>query len=616
MKKTAFILLCIAFFIPLNLANAGQVYLERYLQYRTWIQQFPEKPNAEFIDFIRQSEPLSSKLRSKWLYHLAQKEQWPLFLQYYLPSDNQDLQCLNALSTLHQEKTSAQLKQAKALLLSVSLSTSTPCQRLFQFLAKQGLFDTPFLTQGLFKALEQNEFTLAQKFLSAFSPAQPQVLQQLTKIERHPEEIKNLSYSPIAKALYLYGLKRLISKNVEKALTYWQMPLSQKHLSDAQKQAFLRELVLYKALHNDEDTLFWFNQIKPEFYTQPLLDRSIRFALKREDWKKVISLIQLSLEKENANWQYWLARAYEAEQDPDAAKAIYERLQKTRHYYGFLASYRLNLPPYLGNEAISSPNPHLTSYNTLLKIIRSYYKNRQNYEAAKILNDFSTELPKEEKSALIAWTIQELQWYHRAIYLSSVAEELNNQLGLRFPIAYRSAVEKAARTHHLFPAFIYALIRQESAFATEAISPAGAYGLMQVMPNTAKFIAKQKKIAYGDKAQLLSFTKNIEIGVAYFSQLLERYDQQLLIAAAAYNAGPQQVSKWLRLKKPLVLDIWVETLPWAETRNYLKHVLASYVIYQHLLGKTADLGLLLQVKADTKFKPTAPSPASISLQVS
>ena len=112
---------------------------------------------------------------------------------------------------------------------------------------------------------------------------------------------------------------------------------------------------------------------------------------------------------------------------------------------------------------------------------------------------------------------------------------------------------------------------------------------MQIMPNTAKDISKSEKIAYKIKPQLLLSDKNINIGVAYLKQLAKRFDNHPILMAAAYNAGPKQVNNWLKTNPPNEMDIWIETLPWLETRNYLKNIIAFYAVYQYRLRERPDL---------------------------
>jgi soluble lytic murein transglycosylase len=178
------------------------------------------------------------------------------------------------------------------------------------------------------------------------------------------------------------------------------------------------------------------------------------------------------------------------------------------------------------------------------------------------------------------------------VYLSN-NETLNNQLSLRFPLAYKNTIEIYAKKYLIAPEFVYAIIRQESGFREDVVSSAGARGLMQVMPNTASVVSKIDRIPYNDQKQLFLSQKNINIGVAYLQQLTKRFSNHPVLVAAAYNAGPKQVVYWLKNHPPKEIDLWIETLPWQETRNYLKNVMAFYVVYQYRLNQRPNLNNFL-----------------------
>ena len=221
------------------------------------------------------------------------------------------------------------------------------------------------------------------------------------------------------------------------------------------------------------------------------------------------------------------------------------------------------------------------------------YLSHQTVQASRLLNDFVSELPKDEKSALAFWIADHLHWHGKSIYLSN-NDELNNQLSLRFPLAHRKTIKEYAENYHIPQEFIYAIIRQESSFQEDVVSSAGANGLMQVMPATAHLVARHEKIPYTDKNQLLTSQKNIHIGTAYLQQLAKQFHQHPVLMAAAYNAGPRQANYWLKNHEPKEIDIWIETLPWRETRNYLKNIIAFYAVYQYRMQEKLNLNNVMR----------------------
>lgn len=572
-------------------ALSGQAYMERFNTFSAWYQQLPFVPTPAFLDFVKESTPLANKLRDKWLYELARTKDWKLYVAYYQPTSDTNLVCYNQIARYNLGQEESVLKDSASIWL-IGESRPQACNTLFDLLLKNKNFDQELITQRITLALDKNNISLARYLLKKYKTPHPKEADQLSAIHQKPMLITQLEPSPFNSNLYLYGLKRLVSINMDQAIKVWNLPKTKQIMNEAHQQAFLSHLTLYKAMRNNEDTLTWFKQIKSQYYTDILIDWQIRFALKSNNWVKVEQLIALSKNKDLPCWQYWLARALEAQGKKEEAKALYEPLSQSRQYYGFLASLRLNKKPSFENEQITSNLSLLKSYQPIIDQVAILHKSHQDAQASRLLNDFISELPKEDASALVYWVDSNLQWHAKSVYLSN-NEQLTNQLKLRFPLAYKDTVKVYAKQYSVPPEFVYAIIRQESGFREDVVSFAGARGLMQLMPRTASLISKMSKIPYTHQDQLFLSQKNISIGTAYLKQLTARFNNHPVLVAAAYNAGPSQVVYWLRTHPPKEIDLWIETLPWQETRNYLKNVMAFAVVYQYRLNQKPNLAPFL-----------------------
>ncbi|MDP1604813.1 MAG: transglycosylase SLT domain-containing protein [Legionella sp.] len=589
--KRIFILLGVLW-LSCTHALSGQDYLERFMAYTRWSQNLPEQPDENFIQFIDSDTPLAKKLRERWLYQLARQKNWSIFSQHYKNSDDINLQCFAHMANYYQQNTEPPLAIAKSLWLTGD-SMPGACNPLFDLLLKSENFDEKLISERIALALDKRNFALARFLLKQYKEPRLKDEQSLVQINQNPLRIGQLQPGKLHDIFYLFGLKRLVSINMDQAIAYWKNPQTKKLLTYAQQQSFLTHVALYKAMRNHDDANEWFLKINPAFYTDALLDWQIRLALKREQWVKVKKLINHFQDKENPCWQYWLARAMEKTGEGDKARELYQSLAGTRHYYGFLASLRLNKKFSFQNEEIVTNMAVLTPYKPFMDNIKFLYNNKQSLQASRLLNDFISELPKDDKSALIYWIDTSLQWHGKSVFLSN-NEEMANQLALRFPLPYNGVVNSFSKIYQIPVALIYAIIRQESGFRDDVVSPAGARGLMQVMPATASVVAKQEKISYSNKDQLFSSQKNIVLGVAYLKHLARHFIQHPVLMAAAYNAGPRQVNYWLKNHPPKEMDIWIETLPWHETRNYLKNVISFYVVYQYRMQNKSDLRSLLK----------------------
>lgn len=586
--KILFIVLLMLFNTGIVQATPSQDYLNRFMTFQQWSQGLPKKPDDAFLEFIKDERPLSTKLRSRYLYYLAKHEDWTTYLQYYNSSSKDiNLQCYGQLAKYKLGQTKEALQSARLLWLSGD-SLPESCNMLFNLLVKSELFDDKLIKQRIILALDKRNLSLARFLLKKFKEPRLQDEALLTTIAQNPTKVSIIGPGDLHDYFYLFGLKRLVATNIDKAVKQWNNPKTNLLLNEAQKQAFLTHLTIYKSMKNHPDAPDWFAKIKSVFYSEALLDWQIRFALKNKDWKNVEKLINESPEKSTPCWQYWLARSLEAQGKKDEAHSIYQKIAPTRHYYGFLASTRLHQKPSFENEVPVASAWRLQPYQPITTAIKNLYLNNQKVEASRLINDFISELPKDEKSALIYWLANDLNWYEKSLYLANT-EELSNQLLLRFPLIYQNEIRSHARNYHIPAEFIYAIIRQESGFRDHVVSPVGARGLMQVMPKTASAVAKTEKIPYVDQEQLFTYQKNIHIGVAYLKQLTARFNHHPVLVAAAYNAGPHQVRYWLKNHPPKDIDIWIDTLPWHETRNYLKNIMAFYMVYQYRMNQKPDL---------------------------
>ena len=189
-----------------------------------------------------------------------------------------------------------------------------------------------------------------------------------------------------------------------------------------------------------------------------------------------------------------------------------------------------------------------------------------------------------EELKAASWIARCRDWHARAILTIARTTELDD-LDLRFPLAFRRAVESPSVRRSLPPAAVYAVIRQESAFMSDARSSAGALGLMQIMPRTGREIARAMGRRLRNRNELLVPRLNVEMGTHYLRSLLREVDGHIVLATASYNAGPHRVRRWLPAQGEVEAAVWIDSIPFTETRRYVRRVLAYHAIYEHRLGQ-------------------------------
>lgn len=262
-------------------------------------------------------------------------------------------------------------------------------------------------------------------------------------------------------------------------------------------------------------------------------------------------------------------------------------MAQQRHYYGFLAADRLKKPYQFNPDPVTQIAPKV--------LIKKYPELQRIQELMAIDWTLSAKrewyhlLQRIDKNELQAVAVLANQWQEYTQSIRSLAKAKKwNHLTLRFPTPYKGPVMQSAKQHKVDAAWVYGVMRRESAFSAQARSSAGALGLMQLMPKTAQYIGKKQGVKGKLYKNLTDATNNIELGSAYLSYLYKKYDNNQVLATAAYNAGPNRIKSWRPLNNALPSDQWIDSIPFNETRAYIKAVLEYSTIFQSMLHKKYD----------------------------
>jgi soluble lytic murein transglycosylase len=335
------------------------------------------------------------------------------------------------------------------------------------------------------------------------------------------------------------------------------------------------------ALAGDEAAFSWLDGVdEPR-----ALAAGAALAIKKGRWTTVSALVERMPAElaDEARWRYWRIRAPLLAGEETALPGL-ESLATQRGYYGFLAAqhlgrdYRLRHRPLAADSAAQGA---VTARPEATRALEWHALGRP-VEARREWRVLLERLPavQLDDAALVA---HRHGWHEAAIRTAARAKSWND-LEVRFPLAHDGAVTAASERSGLTPSRIYAVVRQESAFMGDVRSSAGALGLMQLMPRTARQVARRAGLGRPGRYDLLRADRNLLLGSLYLARLEQRYDGHPVLASAAYNAGPERVRGW-QPGKTLSSEIWIETIPYGETRRYVQQVLAYQVIYAHRLGE-------------------------------
>ena len=282
----------------------------------------------------------------------------------------------------------------------------------------------------------------------------------------------------------------------------------------------------------------------------------------------------------STRWQYWLGRSQAQLGAKQAANQTFQNIISQRDYYSFLAADQLGQPYQMNHRPIVFEQTEFKTFSQLPAVarLREFYMMDMQLEARRQAYYLKLSMSPRELQLLATLTHQ-WQWHNQTIALLGKAQYWD-ALDLRFPILYDTAILKASKKNGVDPSWLFGITRQESAFNPHARSPVGASGLMQLMPKTATQIAKLINQPLKSQSELLNPDRNIQLGSAYLRRMYDKNQRNPVLATASYNAGPHRISRWLP-EKALPADIWIENIPYNETRGYATSVLSYAAIFDY-----------------------------------
>jgi len=567
--------------------------LQPYLDQQRLMSEISLSSVRDIHQFLTKYEgtPMDWPLRKKWLEYLAKRKRQSLFVKFFKPSSNASLNChyLNFQLALG-EPESIVLPQVTKL-WKIGKSQKKVCDPLFKKWKKAGYRTQDVIWQRIALAADGGKHSLLP-YLTTLLPKKEQYLAQLwLKVRRDPAYARKLSRFPHKSIketqILTYGLKRLIWRDPARALVTYRKAEKIFPFSEQQKQQITLKFAIALASKNHTKAQYWLEQVDDQHLDGNLIQWRIADILREQNWSKVnLALNNLPTSVQSTlQWKYWYGRSLLLTGKDDEGKLVLTKLANERHYYGFLAASFLEQPFNLQDKPLSFSEEEKSTLleNPAAKRAFEFFHLKRYHQARKEWNYWLSQLDDHQK--LMASKIaNESQWYDRAIFTLSKVGYLDD-VDLRFPLAFDDEINHYANNHKIDPAWAFAITRRESSFMSDAHSSAGAKGLMQVMPNTAKHI-KKKKVTEKD---LLNAKNNINSGTQYLRRLLDRYKGNSVLATASYNAGPHRVKSWLKGKAKLPADMWIETIPYKETRDYVKSVLAYQQSYRHKAGETHAL---------------------------
>ncbi|HSC67972.1 MAG TPA: transglycosylase SLT domain-containing protein [Cellvibrio sp.] len=568
-----------------------------YLEYQELSNRLITLPKKEVETFFaRYPESfLSERLTHRWLRTLAQRERWTDYQQFYDKRlTDPELACLNLRARLATGDKSA-LKDV-APLWNIEKAQSKACDPVFIEWRSAGFMTPDLIWERQQKALKAGNKDIAS-YLTTLLPEDDRAMALLMQqVDANPKLLKQTSrfskQSAKMKAVILYGLEKLALTDAKEALALWHGYDAQQLFSDDDRVNIKYQIALRLLYQDHEMEAEKLVASTPNLTRVDLLEWLLRESLRKQDWERVNEwLARLPEEtRKTERWRYWQARTMEElnikEANGETPVAIYNSVAPERSFYGFLAADKIGVNYHLLDRPMTFTTEQISKVENAQGILRAReFFARGETGAANREFFYTTRRMSLEQMVIAGRLAEKLGWYRNGIQVMAEAQYWDD-LQVRFPIVYRDHVTKAAKKTSVNPLFIFAVTRQESAFVHDAKSTAGAVGLMQLLPATAKQTAKKNGLSFSPQ-DLITPEKNIALGSHYLDHLLGVFDGNRILAAAAYNAGPSRVKKWLNKEKDAQLpyDVWIETIPYKETRGYVQNILSYSVIYAYRLGQ-------------------------------
>ncbi|MEJ2644527.1 MAG: transglycosylase SLT domain-containing protein [Gammaproteobacteria bacterium] len=537
--------------------------------------------------------PLAPRLRREWLDELARRRDWHEFLRFYRPDQPSRLRCFELQARLHTGRTKGLMKDALKLWL-VGHSQSHQCDPVFKDLYASPYINTKTLWERIRLAIREGNLTLASFLGRRLGPRDRHWVELWLKTYRRPARIIRSGALrpdlPITRDIVLYGIGRLARADAAGAQQVWSTVRHRYRFSAAEVDHTERMLALRAAYQDQPQARAWLDALPARAVDTRVREWRVRTALAAQDWKAVVHWIDAlgPDQRRDDTWRYWHARALDKIGRHAQARRELADLATERNYHGFLAADRLNWHYAMNDKPIRYTPKELQrlleNHPALVRARELYYRD-MNLDARREWY-YGTHDLDSRKQALAAVLANQWGWHDQAIWSAAQSGKLDD-LALRFPLPYRKQIVTVSRQYGLDPSWVFGVVRQESAFREDARSPAGALGLMQLMPATGRHTARLLNRPRPDRLALLQAEENIRLGAGYLQRMLSRFNGNMVLATAAYNAGPQRVQTWLPAKGSMPADLWVDLIPFRETRGYVRGVLAFTAVFDWRLHGAA-----------------------------
>jgi soluble lytic murein transglycosylase len=533
---------------------------------------------------------VAERLRGDWLKVLGKRADWKEFEREVADyaRDDVEIRCYAWLSRISRGDEAALAEAQEMWLYPAELPPG--CEKLATLLWERDRIQVTDVWQRVRELFEEGQIVAAKVALGYLPKDEAPDERMLAEAARQPKRLltrlpKSMDKRATKEVVVLAAV-RYARSEPEAVAGLLEGELAQ-HLPEEDLRYLWGRVALDGARNHHDLALRWYARANDAALDDVQLAWKARAALRRGAWQTVREAIdRMSPEvRREAAWTYWYGRALAAQGEATGSRAYYLRIAGQTDFYGLLANEELG---YVGTVPVAAYTPTDEDVARAAKhpgLARALELIRLGMRTEGVREWLFTIRHFDDRQLLAAAELARRAEIHdRAIHTADRTVRQHN-FALRYPVPYYEVFREYAKTHKLDEAWVLGLVRQESRFVTDARSGVGAAGLMQVMPRTAKLVAKKIGLKRFRPSDVINVPTNVNLGTGYMKMVLDQLGHPVL-ASAAYNAGPSRARRW-RDARPLEGAIYAETIPFSETRDYVKKVMANAVFYSAVLNKSA-----------------------------
>nr|WP_256350645.1 murein transglycosylase [Enterobacter sp. ENT02] len=569
-----------------------------YLEYRQITDDLMNQPTVTVNNFIQANPtlPPARNLQSRFVNELARREDWRGLLAFSPEKPGTtEAQCNYYYAKWATGQQEEAWVGAKDLWLT-GKSQPNACDSLFGAWRASGKQDPLAYLERIRLAMKAGNTRLVTALAGQMPSDYQTISSAVIGLANDPNSVLTFARSTGAtdftRQMAAVAFTSVARDDVENARLMIPQLVQAQQLNEEQTQE-LRDIVAWRLMGTDvtDEQARWRDDAIMRSNSTSLVERRVRMALGTGDRRGLNTwLARLPMDaKEKDEWRYWQADLLLERGRDDDAKAILHTLMQQRGFYPMAAAQRLGEEYTLKiDKAPANANPALTQGPEMARVRELMYWNMDNTARSEWAN-LVTSRTTDEKAQLARYAFDN-RWWDLSVQ-ATIAGKLWDHLEERFPLAYKDLFDRYTSGKDIPKSYAMAIARQESAWNPKVRSPVGASGLMQIMPGTATHTVKMFNIpGYSSPSQLLDPDTNINIGTSYLQYVYQQFGNNRIFSSAAYNAGPGRVRTWLGNSAGRIDAVaFVESIPFSETRGYVKNVLAYDAYYRYFMGQKDTL---------------------------